>query len=298
MTETGVDYSDGRPGGKALAAAGMKFAARYLSHNEDKNLNATEAADLAAHDVSCVVVWETTASRAGAGRVAGITDAKEAQAQAVACGMPPGRPIFFAVDWDASPSVVVPYFQGVASVLGVARTGVYGGYKVVDYLLDHKLVTWAWQTVAWSGGRWDPRAVIRQYASTIRINGVVCDHDTAYAADYGQWTPGRTPNQQEEDVQLTDRYTVHKGIWSTGDQTATIGDWIAYGNLKGEATYNLVKQLSTQVTAQGAAITALAKQLGTGRDVDTIVAAVQQAIADEVIKVDVHVTGDDQPTTA
>jgi hypothetical protein len=299
MSVEGVDYSAGRPGGKALADAGMRFAARYLSHNPSKNLTPAEADDLAAHGVSCVVVWETTASRAGAGRAAGIADAKEAAAQAKACGQPAGRPIYFAVDWDANPTVVVPYFQGVASVLGLARTGVYGGYKVVDYLLDHKLATWAWQTVAWSGGRRDSRAVIRQYASTIRINGVECDHDTAMAADYGQWTPGRTPNiEQEEDVQLTDKWTVHKGVWFKTDVTNSIGDWIAYGNGKGEATYNLVKQLVTQVTAQTAAITALAKQLGTGRDVDTIVAAVQQAIADEVIKVDVHVTGDDQPITA
>jgi hypothetical protein len=192
-----VDYSSGRPGGKALAAAGMSFAARYLSHNAGKNLTRAEADDLAAHGVSCVVVWETMAQRAGAGRAAGMADAKEAAAQATARGMPSGRPIYFAVDYDATPSAVVAYFQGVASVLGLARTGVYGGYKVVDYLLDHKLATWAWQTVAWSGGRWDPRAVIRQYASTIRINGVSCDHDTAYAADYGQWMPGRTPTPED-----------------------------------------------------------------------------------------------------
>jgi hypothetical protein len=147
--------------------------------------------------VWCVVVWETTANRASAGRAAGIADAKGAAAQATACGQPSGRPIFFAVDWDADPSVVVAYFQGVASVIGVPRTGVYGGYKVVKFLLDHGLVAWAWQTVAWSGGRWDTRAVIRQYASTVRINGVTCDNDTAYAADYGQWMPGRTPTPED-----------------------------------------------------------------------------------------------------
>jgi hypothetical protein len=200
-TIPGADYSSGHPGGAALAAAGKKFAARYVSHSPAKNITLTEATDLAAHGVSVVVVWETTANRAAAGRSAGIADAHDALTQATAAGMPNGRPIYFAVDWDADPTVVVPYFQGVASVLGVARTGVYGGYKVVRYLLDHGLAHWAWQTVAWSGGLWDTRAVIRQYATQTRINSVDCDLDTATAADYGQWMPDLLP---EEDMPLTD----------------------------------------------------------------------------------------------
>ncbi|WP_329177791.1 glycoside hydrolase domain-containing protein [Streptomyces sp. NBC_01477] len=199
----GVDYSSGRPGGAALAAAGVRFAARYLSHSPSKNLTATEAGDLAAHGVSCVVVWETTAQRAGAGRAAGIADAEEAGEQAKACGMPSGRPVYFAVDYDAAPDDVAAYFQGAASVLGVAHVGAYGGYRVIKYLLDHGLVSWAWQTVAWSGGKWDSRARIRQFASTVRIAGVTCDRNTALAADYGQWMPGLTPTL-EEDMPLTD----------------------------------------------------------------------------------------------
>lgn len=110
---------------------------------------------------------------------------------------------------------------------------------------------------------------------------------------------GAATTVRETDVQLTDKYTVHKGVWSDGDQTATVGDWIAYGNLKGEATYKLVKALSVQVAGQNAAITALAKQLGSGKDVGTIVAAVQQAIADEVVRVEIATVPDDStPTTA
>lgn len=204
-TRPGVDYSYGRPGGAALAKAGIKFACRYLSHTAGKNLSRAEAADLAAHGVSCVVVWETTAQRAGAGRAAGIEDAKEAAAQAKTCGQPASRPIYFAVDYDADPAAVEPYFQGVASVLGFARTAGYGGYRVIKYLLDRKRISWAWQTAAWSGGRWDSRAHIRQYASTVRIGGVSCDKDSAMTADYGQWTPGEAPAQsKEDDMPLTD----------------------------------------------------------------------------------------------
>lgn len=255
-TFPGVDYSDSPPGGAALAKAGMRFAARYLSHNEEKNLDRAEADDLAAHGVSCVVVWETTAQRAGAGRAAGIADAKEAAAQAQACGQPTGRPIYFAVDYDADPADVVAYFQGVAYVLGLARTGVYGGFKVVKYLLDHGLAAWAWQTVAWSGGRWDARARIRQYASTVRINGVTCDHDTAMTADYGQWMPGRSP-LTEDDVQLTDKLTIKAGAWSDKDQTATVGDWIGLANLKAEAAQEAAAQALAQARANGSGLSAL-----------------------------------------
>lgn len=198
----GVDYSSGRPGGAALKAAGKAFACRYVSHTAAKNITKAEAADLAAHGVWTVLVWETTANRAAAGRAAGVADAQEAAAQAAAAGMPPGRPLYFAVDWDATPAAVVPYFQGVASVLGLARTGGYGGYEVIKYLLDHKLITWTWQTAAWSDGRWDARAHIRQPATGARINGVSCDNDTSMQPDYGQWMPGITPTP-EDDVALT-----------------------------------------------------------------------------------------------
>jgi hypothetical protein len=201
----GVDYSAGHPGGAALAAGGFEFAARYVSTpGNPKNLTAAEAADLAAHGVWAAVVFETTAGRALAGRSAGATDAQKALQQARALGMPAGRPVYMAVDQDVTdPSRVAPYFQGAASVLGLPALGVYGGYGVVKYLLDHGLVTFAWQTAAWSRGMWDTRAHIRQYATTIKVNGVSCDLDESIHPDYGQWKPGVSPNA-EEDVALTD----------------------------------------------------------------------------------------------
>ncbi|WUH94537.1 DUF1906 domain-containing protein [Streptomyces sp. NBC_00433] len=298
----GVDYSSGRPGGAALAAAGMKFAARYLSHNASKNLNATEAADLAAHGVWCVVVWETTANRAGAGRAAGIADAKDAAAQATACGQPSGRPIFFAVDWDADPGVVIAYFQGVASVIGLARTGVYGGYKVVKALLDHGYAKWAWQTVAWSQGRWDTRAVIRQYASTVRINGVVCDKDTAYATDYGQWMPGKLPTQEDDmTVSNDDALKIARAVATFKNpdlepKGPDLRQRLVNAEASSGAAASGVKALNTTVAALNATVATLAKAVGNIHDdVDTatLVAAVQQAIADATVHVTVDVT---QPT--
>lgn len=289
MTVNGVDYSSGRPGGAALKASGMAFAARYLSHTASKNLSLAEATDLAAHGVSAVVVWETTNNRAAAGRSAGIADAHDAVQQAAAAEMPASRPIYFAVDWDADPAVVIPYFQGVASVLGLPRVGGYGGYKVVKYLLDHGLITWAWQTAAWSGGKWDARAHIRQPGTGLRINGVSCDNDTATQTDYGQWTPGKTP--QEDNVTAAE-------VWAEqiatspdrGAPTAPAGVILRGTSADVKYLNGLVHQLLNQQAATAATIKTLVGLVGSSADTDAIVTAVQAAIAAAVVHVQVDVT--------
>ncbi|MEV7770599.1 glycoside hydrolase domain-containing protein [Kitasatospora sp. NPDC086791] len=199
----GVDYPWTHPSAASLQAAGASFAMRYLSTDASKNLSRAEANDLAAHGIWCGVVWETTTGRALAGQAAGAADARTAAAQAVACGMPADRPIYFAVDTDTNWTSVQPYFAGVASVLGAARTGVYGGLRVVQGAAASGLVAWYWQTSAWSGGVWDPRAHLQQ-GGGITIGGVDCDRNTATTTDYGQWMPGRTPTLQEDDMPFTE----------------------------------------------------------------------------------------------
>jgi hypothetical protein len=187
-----VDYPWSHPAPSALQGAGVVGAMRYLSTDASKNLTRAEADALAAVGIWCGVVWETTAGRALAGYAAGVADAGAAAAQAAACGMPSSRPIYFAVDTDTDWASVQPYFQGIASVLGAARTGVYGGLAVIQGAAGSGLVAWYWQTSAWSGGVWDPHANLRQGGS-ITIGGVDCDRNTAVTADYGQWKPGITP---------------------------------------------------------------------------------------------------------
>ncbi|WP_051840687.1 DUF1906 domain-containing protein [Streptomyces sp. NRRL F-5126] len=188
----GVDYAWSHPGGAALKAAGKKFACRYLSNDSAKNLTKTEANDLTSHGVSCVVVWESTAQRALSGEAGGAADARKAQKQAADAGMPGDRPIYFAVDFDATPgqqAAINSYLDGAAGVLGRDRVGIYGGYYPVKRALDAHKAAWAWQTPAWSGGQWDERAHIRQGAQQT-IGGASCDLDTASAADFGQWQLG------------------------------------------------------------------------------------------------------------
>ncbi|GAA0705511.1 hypothetical protein GCM10010193_70750 [Kitasatospora atroaurantiaca] len=193
---TGVDYAWDHPGGAALQAVGATFAARYLSHDTSKAITRAEADDLAAHGIWLVVVFEDSAQRPLAGRAAGVADAQLAVAQAWAAGIPAGRPIYFAADFDVTADqqgAINDYLQGAASVLGVDRVGVYGGYRTVQRALDAGVCRWAWQADAWSGGQWDARAHIRQTDGTTTINAVECDWNTAMTADYGQWMPGVSP---------------------------------------------------------------------------------------------------------
>jgi hypothetical protein len=194
-TAHGVDYYSGSIPAtfpEALRRAGKTFAMRYLSETPAKNLSRGEAEKLAKAGVDVGVVWETAATRALSGRTGGEQDARTAEGQAKACGMPPGRPIYFAVDFDPSPAqlpAIREYFEGAASVLGKEHTGVYGGFAAVKDCLDSGVVGFGWQTAAWSGPNVDPRAQLYQHAQQATIDGVQVDLDDAMHADYGGWKP-------------------------------------------------------------------------------------------------------------
>jgi len=196
----GLDYAWGHVSPAAHRAVGSSFAARYLSNDPSKNITAGEARELAAGSIDIVAVWETTARRALDGTDAGRADAQAAHAQATAAGMPASRPLYFAVDFDETPDQaagVADYFRGAAGVLGVARTGAYGGYWTVSRLFDARLIAYGWQTYAWSGGQWDHRAQLQQYSNDHRVAGVDVDFNHAIADDFGQWhyqTPKPAPH--------------------------------------------------------------------------------------------------------
>jgi hypothetical protein len=192
--ERGLDYAWSRPSSPAaLKAAGYSFVARYLSYDTSgKNLTAGEARDLFAAGIDVVSNWEWGAQDALNGYQTGVDEAQKALQLANDCGMPADRPIYFSVDFDASPdqqAAIDSYFDGVASVLGVDRTGAYAGYYVVQRLFDHGKIKWGWQTYAWSGGQWDPRAQLRQIQNGVTVAGADSDIDTSVANDFGQWGP-------------------------------------------------------------------------------------------------------------
>lgn len=187
----GLDWAYGDMTVAALRAVGADFIGRYVSTpGNPKNLTAGEAREMSEAGIDILLVFETTADRALAGRAAGSEDARSAKRQALAVGMPEHRPIFFAVDFDAAPRQQAPideYFRGVAAALGLAGTGAYGGYRVIERLFDARLIRWGWQTYAWSGGRWDARAHVRQFSNGHTVGGVECDYDHGLGTDFGQW---------------------------------------------------------------------------------------------------------------
>ena len=197
----GVDYVSG-PLPTDLKAAGVTFVCRYLSYvnnlTQVKLLTNTEAKALSEAGISIVSNYEWYASRATEGFASGVQDAQIAVQQHEQCGGPPDRPIYFSVDENVAGDQCADYFKGVASVSGLARTGAYGSFRVLQYLFNEGLIKWGWQTYAWSGGAWEPRAHIRQTQNGMTLAGHSVDYDESQTADFGQWMQG------EAMLQLTD----------------------------------------------------------------------------------------------
>ncbi|MUL64991.1 twin-arginine translocation pathway signal [Mycobacterium sp. CBMA 234] len=149
--------------------------------------------------------WVNSPSDFTRGFDGGVADAQTALRLHGAAGGPDTAPIFFSVDEDISAdtwkNVALQWFKGINSVLGVARTGIYGGARQVTWASDDDVIghsttpgrRWAWQTRAWSGGARAPMAVL--YQSTVvtasdpgsMIGDIHVDEDDILAADYGQW---------------------------------------------------------------------------------------------------------------
>jgi hypothetical protein len=189
----GVDFAWSHPSVAALKDAGITFVARYLSHDPSKNLSPPERESYRKAGIEVIVVWESSGGRALEGEKAGRADAQVAYYQAVACGMPVDqdrrlkRPIYFAVDTDASWEQVAPYFAGAAAVLGRHNIGAYGGIRVVAGGFEAGAIGFAWQTYAWSNGQWDRRAQVQQYLNGQSVGGISVDLDRSTVVDFGQW---------------------------------------------------------------------------------------------------------------
>lgn len=192
----GLDYVTGPPV-SVLKSKGVAFVCRYLSEvnalTQAKLLTPGEAKSLSEAGISIVSNYEWYGNRAAEGYTSGVADAQIADAQHKACGGPADRPIYFSVDFDTSATAaIIDYFKGVASVIGLARTGAYGGYVCIKGLLDAGVIKWAWQTYAWSGGAWDLRAHIQQYNNGVTLDGLSVDYDRSLQSDFGQWQIGGT----------------------------------------------------------------------------------------------------------
>jgi hypothetical protein len=112
------------------------------------------------------------------------------------------------------------------------------------------------------------------------------------------WAAGTTP--EEDPMAGMTKQDVHDAVWKIDDIRAGSTetdpknvDWQPQSYLKG--TFENTVKLLTMETAQTAAITKLAQLVGSDVDTAAVVAAVQKAIADAVVKVSVDVTGPSTP---
>lgn len=183
----GFDMAWGAKPFAEARAQGLRFVMRYLSHDPSKNLSKDELQQWQRQGFAVGVVWESTANRALQGHAAGAEDARAAQSQLRELGLP-HLPVYFAVDFDATDSQkpkVADYMNGAQSVLGYLRTGAYGGFFTIDYLLRRRAIRYAWQTYAWSGGKVHPKAHLYQYRNGVTIGRASCDLDHALQPDSG-----------------------------------------------------------------------------------------------------------------
>lgn len=229
----GVDYSfHAHPSISSLLSARVTFVMRYTSANPDsdtngKNLTASEKSALLNAGIKIGIVKEEGAERMLRGYSAGVTDARQADAAVSALGLD-GIPIYFACDFDATErdqTAINAYLDGAASVIGLDRVGIYGGYYPVGRALDAGKATWAWQTYAWSGGLWDSRAQLQQYLNGQTIGGASVDYDRSEASDYGQWPrPNPQPTEEEDDMSMLangyNQMTVE--VFRTADSISTV----------------------------------------------------------------------------
>jgi hypothetical protein len=194
-----VDYAfKPWPSTAALKAAGASGVSRYLSYvnsrTAPKIVTKAEYDALLAAGLAVVLNWEyDTHDFTNAGFDARLA-ANEALRQARALGYPDVCPIYFSVDFDATAgqwSTIAARFRAVNAVLGVARTGIYGPWDVLEWARRDGVAAWFWQagmSTSWSAGRnrnlW-PGAHLRQ-RRTATIGGADCDINDIIQADYGQ----------------------------------------------------------------------------------------------------------------
>jgi hypothetical protein len=139
------------------------------------------------------------------GFAGGVADARTAWQLHTAAGGGSSAPVFFSVDDDINRNtwndVALQWFRGINSVLGVQRTGVYGGVEVCRWAAADGVIgnsstpgrRWAWQTRSWSRGERDAAAVLYQRVVSTAANpgpvvgGIEVDVSDVLAPDCGQW---------------------------------------------------------------------------------------------------------------
>ncbi|MCA2244809.1 DUF1906 domain-containing protein [Mycobacterium sp. WUMAC-067] len=216
-----IDFAEKRIAPEEIKAAGYGGVVNYVSESrpganfEAKPITRQYADSLRAAGLQIVSNFQygkpgwPDPSDCTRGHDGGVADAQTAMRLHAAAGGPDSAPIFFSIDDDIDDntwnSVGVDWLRGINSVLGVARTGIYGharacGWAIRDGVIGSSSTPghrWAWQTRSWSHGEREPAAVLYQAVVNSPSNpgpllgGINVDVDDVLAADYGQWDLAR-----------------------------------------------------------------------------------------------------------
>lgn len=212
-----IDFAEKRIAPSEIKAAGYAGVVNYVSESrpganfEAKPITREYADALRAAGLQIVSNFQygkpgwPDPSDCTRGYDGGVADAQTALRLHNAAGGTASAPIFFSIDdnigADVWNSVGVQWFRGINSVLGVARTGVYGDAQVCGWAIRDGVIgnsstpghRWAWQTTAWSSGAREPAAVLYQAVVNSPSNpgpllgGINVDVDDVLAPDFGQW---------------------------------------------------------------------------------------------------------------
>jgi hypothetical protein len=279
---TVLDIAWAKPTAAQIRAAGAVGVIGYLSNDTSKNLSASQVGSYVLAGVRVGTVWETTAGRALAGYAAGQADARSAEQQRKAVGLPATSLHRFAVDTDTTWNAVAPYFEGCASVLGKGRTAAYGGYKITTGAYGYGLRR-NWQTIAWSGGRLDPNAALYQNGRTAL--GGDADINAILAADWGQYPSiggdVSTPIADGDIDRIVAAVWGHTETNKASGQPVRMGTVLAWLDFERQQLSGVLTDAITQaVTDLSAKIGALAALELTDTQVQAISAQLGPAVAD------------------
>jgi len=221
----GLDYSAGVIPSAAIQAAGYRFVIRYvdnphLSHTA-KHIDPAEYAALRAAGITVYLVFEVDTDDMLGGFVDGLAHAHRAGAGADWIGYPGDQVIFFACDRHVTPaqvSAALAYLDGVATVLGAHRVGVYGFPELITVCIARGVGAAYWQcgTAPDTGG---PVHLWQRNTATVHVAGIECDVNELLRPIPGPDAQRHTPAEgttvmaltPEQDAKLTALYQYVSG---------------------------------------------------------------------------------------
>lgn len=166
----------------SIKRAGYLWTGRYLvpPNSYRKALTLEEAKRITDAGLKILTVYETTANRAKSGWTGGIYDGEVASTCAKNINMPESGCIYFAVDYDAPTSdfqTIENYLRAAKSVIFPYKIGVYGGFKVIEYLAGKNVCDCYWQCMAWSYGKRHEARNVYQAKADVKYLGISVDQN-------------------------------------------------------------------------------------------------------------------------